>query len=170
MLAAMKRGYSSLEYKSIIRRLRCIRPKISITSDFIVGFPGESDDDFEDTVNLIKKIGFDASFSFIYSPRPGTPAAQFPDDISRERKQKRLMRLQKMIEAQACNLSECMVGQIEKILVDGVSKNDFSDLTGRTENNRVVNFKGPSRLIGEFVDVHVLTAGARSLRGEIITH
>ena len=169
VLAAMKRGYTALEYKSIIRRLRQVRPDISLSSDFIVGFPGETDADFEQTMTLIDDVGFDASFSFIFSPRPGTPAADMPDDTSQETKLRRLMRLQRRIEEQSQAISRRMVGTRQSILVEGPSKKDPAQLAGRTENNRVVNFAGPARLVGRFVDVTVTAALPHSLRGEAAT-
>ena len=168
VLTAMKRGYSALEYKSIVRRLRKTRPGISISSDFIVGFPGETDADFEATLKLIEDIGFDSSFSFIYSPRPGTPAAGLPDATPHAIKLARLHRLQALIEAQAQTISHAMVGTTQRILVEGASRKDARELTGRTDNNRPVNFAGNSRLRGQFVDVTITAALTRSLRGEIV--
>jgi tRNA-2-methylthio-N6-dimethylallyladenosine synthase len=168
VLAAMKRGYTSLEYKSIVRRLRAKRPDISITSDFIVGFPGETDADFEATMRLIEEVGFDASFSFIYSRRPGTPAAELTDDTPYEIKLARLQRLQAKIETQAQTISRHMVGTRQRVLVDGAARKDASELSGRTDNNRVVNFRGPARLIGQFAEVAVTAALPHSLRGETV--
>lgn len=168
ILAAMKRGYTALEYKSKLRRLRKVRPDISISSDFIVGFPGETEADFEDTMNLIYEIGFDNSFSFIYSPRPGTPAAQLPDDVSMDVKKQRLAVLQNRILLNTHRISESMVGTEQTILVIGPSRKDKSKLSGRTENNRVVNFEGPSELIGQMVTVKITEAMPNSLRGEIV--
>ncbi|HEV2007969.1 MAG TPA: TRAM domain-containing protein, partial [Burkholderiales bacterium] len=168
VLAAMKRGYSTLEYKSIIRRLRKVRPGISISSDFIVGFPGETEVDFEATLKLIADIGFDSSFSFIYSPRPGTPAAELPDATPHAIKLARLHRLQALIEAHAQTISHAMVGTTQRVLVEGASRKDTRELTGRTENNRPVNFAGDARLHGQFVDVTITAALTRSLRGEIV--
>jgi len=168
ILAAMKRGYTSLEFKSKIRRLRKVRPNISISSDFIIGFPGETETDFEDTMNLIHDVGFDNSFSFIYSARPGTPAAQFPDTVPVEVKKQRLHILQQRILLNAKKISEEMVGRIETILVTGPSKKDPLVLSGRTENNRVVNFKGTSDLVGQLVPVVITEALPNSLRGEVI--
>ncbi len=168
ILAMMKRGYTALEYKAIIRRLRETRPDMSVTSDFIVGFPGESDADFEATMRLIDDIGFDTSFSFLYSPRPGTPAAEFADDTPLAIKQERLQRLQARIKELAASISRNMVGTRQRVLVDGVSKRNAGDLAGRTDNNRVVNFSGPRRLIGQFVDVTVTSAQPNSLRGEAL--
>ena len=169
VLAAMKRGYTVLEYKSIVRKLRAARPDISLSTDFIVGFPGETEADFEATLKLIEEVGFDASFSFIYSPRPGTPAAELADDTPQDVKARRLKRLQKRIEAQAQAISAAMVGTVQRILVEGVSKKDASELAGRTDNNRIVNFAGQPRLAGRFVDVLITAALPHSLRGEIVT-
>ncbi len=166
VLAAMKRGYSVLEYKSIVRRLRKARPDISITSDFIVGFPGETADDFAATLKLIEEVGFDASFSFVYSPRPGTPAAAFPDDTPHEVKLARLRELQTLLKTQAQTISAGMAGTSQRILVEGVSKKDPRELAGRTDNNRVVNFIGQPRLIGQFIDVTITAALAHTLRGK----
>jgi len=168
ILAAMKRGYTVLEYKSIVRRLRAARPDISISSDFIVGFPGETEADFEATMKLIEEVGFDASFSFCYSARPGTPASDLADDTPQEVKLKRLARLQKVNEAQAFSISEKMVGTPQRVLVEGRSRRDENELAGRTDNNRVVNFAGQARLIGRFVDVRITAALPHSLRGEIV--
>lgn len=169
ILAAMKRGYTGLEYKSIIRKLRAARPDIALSSDFIVGFPGETDDDFEKTMKLIDEVGFDTSFSFIYSPRPGTPAVEMEDSVSAEIKSARLSRLQKRIEEQAQVISQAMVGTVQRVLVEGTSKKDAQELAGRTDNNRVVNFVGQQRLINQFVDVTITAALPHSLRGEIVT-
>jgi tRNA-2-methylthio-N6-dimethylallyladenosine synthase len=168
VLAAMKRGYTVLEYKSIIRRLRERRPGISISSDFIVGFPGETDGDFALTMKLIDDIGFDSSFSFIYSRRPGTPAAELADDTPHDVKLERLQRLQARIEQQAQAISRSMIGTLQRVLVDGRAKRNPDELAGRTDNNRVVNFRGAPRLVGEFVDVTVTAALPHSLRGEIV--
>jgi len=167
VLAAMKRGYTVLEYKAIVRRVRAACPAISISSDFIVGFPGESDADFEATMKLIEEIGFDASFSFIYSRRPGTPAAALPDDTPLEVKRARLQRLQARIEQQAQAISRGMVGTVQRVLVEGAARKDAAELCGRTGNNRVVNFPGSRALIGRLVDVMVTTALPHSLRGEL---
>ena len=167
VLAAMKRGYSVLEYKSIIRRLRAIRPEISLSSDFIVGFPGETEDDFEATMKLIEDINFDDSFSFIYSARPGTPAADFPDDTPHAVKLERLQRLQAQINQQSRKISQRMVGSQQRILVEGVSKKNADEIFGRTDNNRVVNFAGKKELIGRFINVHITDALPHSLRGEM---
>jgi len=168
ILAMMKRGHTILEYKSKIRRLKKIRPDLYMSSDFIIGFPGETDADFEATMNLIQEIGFDLSFSFIYSPRPGTPASDLVDDISLETKKQRLKILQQRLSQQAQQISRRMVGTKQRLLVEGPSKRDLMELTGRTENNRVVNFVGGSELIGEFTDVIITEALANSMRGEIV--
>jgi tRNA-2-methylthio-N6-dimethylallyladenosine synthase len=169
VLAAMKRGYTVLEYRSIVRRLRAARPDISISSDFIVGFPGETDADFEATMKLIEDVGFDASFSFIYSRRPGTPAAELPDATPHEVKLARLQRLQARIEGQAQTLSRAMVGTRQRVLVEGSARKDASELSGRTANNRVVNFPGPRELVGRFAEVTIAAALSHSLRGELAT-
>ena len=172
VLAAMKRGYTTLEYKSVVRKLRAARPDISLSTDFIVGFPGESDADFEKTMKLIDEIGFDASFSFVYSPRPGTPALELADDTPAEVKSARLSRLQKRIDELAHGVSQAMVGSVQRVLVEGRSKKDANELAGRTDNNRIVNFPGGSansaRLIDHFVDVRITSALPHSLRGEIV--
>ena len=167
VLAAMKRGYSVLEYKSIVRRLRKVRPGISISSDFIVGFPGETAADFEATLKLVDDIGFDASFSFVYSPRPGTPAAELPDATPHEVKLERLQRLQALIEHQAQAISSAMVGSEQRVLVTGASRKNARELAGRTDNNRVVNFEGDPALAGRFIDINITAALPHSLRGEI---
>ncbi len=169
VLAAMKRGYTTLEYKAIIRRLRAARPDICISSDFIVGFPGESERDFEQTMKLVEDVGFDASFSFLYSARPGTPAADMYDDTPHEVKLARLQRLQAVLEANGRAVNDAMVGTTQRVLVEGHAKKDASELAGRTDNNRMVNFAGQPRLIGEFVDVHIESALPHSLRGRIAT-
>jgi tRNA-2-methylthio-N6-dimethylallyladenosine synthase len=171
ILSAMKRGYTSLEYKSIIRRLREVRPNIAISSDFIVGFPGETDADFEAMMKLIDDIGYDNSFSFIFSPRPGTPAANLEDDTPYEIKLKRLQRLQAVIVENTKRYSQEMVGTVQRILVEGPSKKDPNEFQGRSENNRVVNFDGGpngARLVGQMIDVTITHTYAYSLRGEII--
>lgn len=168
VLALMKRGHTVLEYKSKIRRLRQIRPFISVSSDFIVGFPGETEADFEATLALIDELGFDQSYSFLYSPRPGTPAAALPDDVPLEVKKQRLARLQARIDAMAKQISADMVGSVQRILVDRPARKDPRQLAGRTENNRVVNFPGPQRLLGHFVDVRITEALPNSLRGEFL--
>ncbi len=166
ILAAMKRGHTALEYKSRIRRLRRLRPDISISSDFIIGFPGETEKDFADTMKLIEDIGFDTSFSFIYSPRPGTPAAELPDDTPEAVKKQRLKILQGRIEQHAMAISRGMVGNIERVLVTGISRKDPGQLQGRTENNRVVNFRSADHgLIGDFADIEITEALPHSLRG-----
>ncbi len=169
VLAAMKRNYTAMEYRSIIRRLRAARPGISISSDFIVGFPGESERDFEDTMRLVEDVRFDGSFSFIYSPRPGTPAASLPDDTPHALKLERLQRLQKRLQELSEEYSRAMVDTRQRVLVEGVSRKDAAELAGRTDNNRVVNFAGHSRLIGEFVDVDITFAYPHSLRGRAVT-
>ena len=168
VLAAMKRGYTVLEYKSIVRRLRAARPGISISSDFIVGFPGETGTDFEATVKLVDEVGFDDSFSFLYSPRPGTPAAELPDDTPQETKLERLARLQAAIAANARAMSEGMVGTRQRVLVEGPAKKNPRELCGRTANNRVVNFAGDARLRGTFVELEITAALAHTLRGALV--
>ncbi|MFY8349760.1 tRNA (N6-isopentenyl adenosine(37)-C2)-methylthiotransferase MiaB [Pseudoalteromonas sp. SSM20] len=168
ILALMKRGHTALEYKSTIRKLRKIRPNLSMSSDFIIGFPGESNADFEATMNLINDIGFDMSFSFIYSARPGTPAADLPDDVPESEKKERLYILQNRITQMAQDISRKMFGTEQRILVEGPSKKNPMELRGRTENNRVVNFEGPHSVIGQFVDVKITEALPNSLRGELI--
>ncbi|HYL91151.1 MAG TPA: tRNA (N6-isopentenyl adenosine(37)-C2)-methylthiotransferase MiaB [Burkholderiales bacterium] len=165
VLAAMKRGYTSLEYRSIARRLKKARPDLSLTSDFIVGFPGETEADFQATLGLAADMDFDGSFSFIYSPRPGTPAAELPDEVSRAEKSRRLQELQNQLEMQARRISESMVGSVQRILVDGVSRKDQGEMQGRTGNNRVVNFPGWAEGL---VDVRVTAALPHSLRGELV--
>jgi tRNA-2-methylthio-N6-dimethylallyladenosine synthase len=168
VLAAMKRGYTALEYRSIVRRLRQARPQISLSSDFIVGFPGETEADFEATLKLAREADFDASFSFLYSPRPGTPAAELPDETSQEEKSERLRRLQRQLDSQARTISERMVGSIQRVLVEGRSKKSQAELCARTGNNRVVNFPGAPRLNHSFVDVRITAALPHSLRGELV--
>ncbi|GAB6039516.1 tRNA (N6-isopentenyl adenosine(37)-C2)-methylthiotransferase MiaB [Endothiovibrio diazotrophicus] len=170
VLAMMKRGHTALEYKAKIRKLRAARPGISISSDFIVGFPGETDEDFAATMRLIEEIGFDHSFSFIYSARPGTPAADYPDDLPSEVKSQRLNVLQARINQQAFAISEAMVGSTQRVLVTRPAKKDPNQLAGRTENNRVVNFDGPRELLGQFAEVRITEALPNSLRGELIHH
>jgi tRNA-2-methylthio-N6-dimethylallyladenosine synthase len=167
VLAAMKRNYTAMEYRSIIRRLRAARPDISISSDFIVGFPGETDADFEQTMKLVDDVRFDGSFSFIYSARPGTPAANLADPTPHAVKLERLQRLQKRLQEIALEYSQRMVGTRQRVLVEGVSKKDGAELAGRSENNRVVNFAGPSRLVGHFVDLEITEAMPHSLRGRV---
>ncbi|MBP9217245.1 MAG: tRNA (N6-isopentenyl adenosine(37)-C2)-methylthiotransferase MiaB [Sterolibacterium sp.] len=171
ILAAMKRGYTALEYKSIVRKLRVARPDISLTSDFIVGFPGETEADFAATLKLIEEVGFDGSYSFLYSPRPGTPAAELVDTTPQAVKAARLQQLQTLIDQQAAAISQAMVGSIQRVLVEGRAKKDASELAARTDNNRVVNFPAPGvaeRLIGQFVEVRISEARAHSLRGELL--
>ncbi len=168
ILTSMKRGHTVLEYKSKMRRLKKIRPDMSFSSDFIVGFPGETADDFEKTMNLIHDIDFDHSFSFIYSPRPGTPAAELPDDTPMATKKERLAILQQRLNLQAARISQAMVGSTQRILVEGPSKKDANELRGRTENNRVVNFAGEENMIGQFVEVEITEARPNSLRGEYL--
>ncbi|MCP5266572.1 MAG: tRNA (N6-isopentenyl adenosine(37)-C2)-methylthiotransferase MiaB [Burkholderiaceae bacterium] len=169
VLSAMKRNYTALEYKSIVRRLREARPDISLSSDFIVGFPGETDEDFEQTMKLIRDVGFDTSFSFVYSARPGTPAASLVDDTPAAVKSERLRRLQSAIEEHAAGISQAMVGTVQRVLVEGPSRKDPNEMSGRTENNRVVNFPAPARLGGTLVDVRIMQALPHSLRGEVVT-
>jgi tRNA-2-methylthio-N6-dimethylallyladenosine synthase len=168
ILAAMKRGYTALEYKSIVRRLRAVRPDICITSDFIVGFPGETEQDFAATLKLIEDVGFDNSFSFLYSPRPGTPAAELLDGTPLAVKEARLQVLQACLTKQEHDVAHAMLGTVQRVLIEGVSKKDSAELAGRTDNNRIVNFAGQSRLIGQFVDVRVTQVVRHTLRGELI--
>lgn len=168
ILAAMKRDYTTLEFKSKIRKLKKVRPDISVSSDFIVGFPGETDKDFEDTMNLIHDIQFDQSFSFIFSPRPGTPAANLKDDVPMEVKKQRLKVLQDRLKIQAQRISQSMVGTTQRILVTGPSKKNPNECQGRTENNRVVNFEGSKELINQFITVTITDALPNSLRGEMV--
>ncbi|GGP22168.1 tRNA (N6-isopentenyl adenosine(37)-C2)-methylthiotransferase MiaB [Silvimonas iriomotensis] len=169
VLVNMKRGYTTLEYKSLIRKLREARPDICLSSDFIVGFPGETEDDFEKTMKLIDDVGFDASFSFIYSRRPGTPAADLADDVPEDVKTKRLLRLQARIQELADDVNRNMVGTVQRVLVEGISRKDSKQLAGRTDNNRIVNFDGHPRLVNSFVNVRVTAALPHSLKGEIVT-
>lgn len=168
VLTMMKRNHTALEYKSIIRKLRKVRPNIQISSDFIVGFPGETDQDFEDTMNLIAQVNFDMSFSFIYSARPGTPAADMPDDVTEDEKKQRLYLLQQRINNQAAQYSRAMLGTEQRVLVEGPSKKDIMELTGRTETNRIVNFKGTPDMIGKFVDIKITDVWTNSLRGDVV--
>jgi tRNA-2-methylthio-N6-dimethylallyladenosine synthase len=168
VLSLMKRGHTVLEYKQKIRRLREKRPGISLSSDFIVGFPGETERDFQDTLDLIRELDFDQSFSFIYSARPGTPAASLPDELPLEAKKERLARLQKLVNTQAARISAAMVGTTQRVLVEGISKKNPRQLAGRTENNRVLNFDGHSDLVGQFADVVVTEALSHSLRGRVL--
>jgi tRNA-2-methylthio-N6-dimethylallyladenosine synthase len=171
ILMAMKRGYTAMEYKSTIRKLRAIRPDISMSSDFIVGFPGETEDDFNKMMKLIEDIGFDSSFSFIFSPRPGTPAANLADDTPHEVKLKRLQHLQATIEANVRRISASREGTVQRILVEGPSRKNAAELMGRTECNRIVNFDGGpngARLVGRMIDVRITQALPHSLRGEVL--
>ncbi|MBY0577109.1 MAG: tRNA (N6-isopentenyl adenosine(37)-C2)-methylthiotransferase MiaB [Gallionellaceae bacterium] len=168
ILAAMKRGHTVLEYKSIIRRVRAARPDICITSDFIVGFPGETGQDFEATMKLIDDIGFDNSFSYLYSPRPGTPAAELHDDTPQEVKAARLKRLQDRIMEQENAVAQAMLGTTQRVLVEGVSKKDASELAGRTDNNRIVNFPGSPGMTGSFAEVKITQVVRHTLRGELL--
>ncbi|KOE63443.1 tRNA (N6-isopentenyl adenosine(37)-C2)-methylthiotransferase MiaB [Aggregatibacter actinomycetemcomitans] len=168
VLNMMKRGHTAIEYKSIIRKLKAVRPHIQVSSDFIVGFPGETNEDFEQTMNLIVQVNFDMSFSFIYSARPGTPAADYPDDVSEEEKKQRLYLLQQRINNQAAQFSRAMLGSEQRVLVEGPSKKDIMELTGRTETNRIVNFQGTPDMIGKFVDIKITDVFTNSLRGEVV--
>ena len=168
ILTMMKRAHTALEYKSIIRKLRQARPNIQISSDFIIGFPGETQQDFEQTMKLVADIRFDTSYSFIYSSRPGTPAADLPDDVSDEEKKQRLHILQQRIIQQAMEISREMVGSVQRILVEAPSRKNAMELAGRTENNRVVNFEGTPDMIGKFVDVEIVDVYASSLRGILL--
>jgi len=169
ILMAMKRGYSAMEYKSTVRKLRAIRPDMAMSSDFIVGFPGETEDDFNKMMKLIDDVGFDNSFSFIFSPRPGTPAANLPDDTPHEVKLRRLQHLQSTINDSIKRISESRLDTVQRILVEGASKRDAAELMGRTECNRVVNFGGQPRLIGQMVDVRITETRTFTLRGEVVT-
>ncbi len=168
ILTLMKRAHTALEYKAIIRKLRAARPDIEISSDFIIGFPGETQQDFEQTMKLIAEINFDVSFSFVYSARPGTPAADLPDDVSEEEKKQRLWILQDRINQQAQAISRRMVGTVQRILVEGISRKNVMEVSGRTENNRVVNFEGSPEMIGRFVDVEIVDVYTNSLRGKLV--
>ncbi len=167
ILAAMKRGHTAWDYRQKIRRLREARPDVTVSSDFIVGFPGETEEDFQRTLDLIDAVGFDQSFSFVYSRRPGTPAAELPDDVPAGVKLERLHRLQARIDAQAAQIGARMVGTVQRVLVDRPARKDPRQLAGRTENNRVVNFDGPASLIGQFAEVLVTEALPNSLRGRL---
>ena len=169
VLALMKRGHTVLEYKAKLRKLRKIRPDISVSSDFIVGFPGETRADFQATLDLIAEVGFDQSYSFIYSKRPGTPAASYPDEVSPEEKKQRLQLLQARLNQQARALSQAMVGTTQPVLAQGPSRKDPAELAGRAENNRVVNFAAPRTLIGAMVNVKITQALPNSLRGELVS-
>jgi len=168
ILMAMKRGYTAMEYKSTVRKLRAVRPGISMSSDFIVGFPGETEADFGQMMKLIEDVGFDDSFSFVFSPRPGTPAAALHDDTPHDAKLKRLYRLQSLVTDQARRISESRLGTVQRVLVEGPSRKDASELSGRTECNRMVSFSGPARLIGQMIDVTITQVNAHSLRGEVL--
>ncbi|WP_159916639.1 tRNA (N6-isopentenyl adenosine(37)-C2)-methylthiotransferase MiaB [Pantoea sp. 18069] len=168
ILMAMKRGYTAMEYKSTVRKLRAIRPDLAMSSDFIVGFPGETEEDFQKMMKLIADVRFDNSFSFIFSPRPGTPAANLHDDTPHEVKLRRLQELQAVINRNIKDISEERVGTVQRLLVEGISKRDGSELMGRTECNRVVNFAGQERLIGQMIDVTITEAKAYTLRGEVL--
>jgi len=167
VLAAMKRGYTTLEFKSIVRRLRAARPGLSLSSDFIVGFPGETHEDFLKTLGLIEDVGFDGAFSFIYSRRPGTPAADLEDDTDQATKLQRLQDLQAVINAQSAQICQAMQGSVQRVLVEKPSRRDPNELMGRTENNRIVNFPGQARLIGQMVDVTLVAAHSNSFRGQL---
>jgi tRNA-2-methylthio-N6-dimethylallyladenosine synthase len=170
ILAAMKRGYTALEYKSVVRKLRAARPDISITSDFIIGFPGETDADFEATMKLVDDVGFDASFSYIFSARPGTPAAEMADDTPYATKLERLHRVQTRIGELERKVSDAMGGGVQRVLVENISRKDAHELAGRTENNRVVNFPGSPGMLGRYVDVRILSGTMHTLRGELVTY
>ncbi len=170
ILMAMKRGYTAMEYKSTVKKLRAIRPDLAMSSDFIVGFPGETEDDFAKMMKLIDDVGFDNSFSFVFSPRPGTPAANLHDETPGDVKLRRLHQLQAVINGNIKTISEQRVGTVQRILVEGASKRDADELMGRTECNRVVNFAGQSRLVGQMVDVTITEAKAYTLRGEVLVH
>ncbi|MDF2462877.1 MAG: modification enzyme MiaB family, partial [Ramlibacter sp.] len=167
ILMAMKRGYTAMEYKSTVRKLRAIRPEMALSSDFIIGFPGETDDDFAKLMKLIDDVGYDNSFSFIFSPRPGTPAATLHDESPHAVKLKRLQQVQAVIEGNMRRISESRVGTVQRILVEGPSRKDASELAGRTDCNRMVNFKGSKRLVGQMIDVTITEANSHSLRGEV---
>jgi tRNA-2-methylthio-N6-dimethylallyladenosine synthase len=168
ILAEMKRGHQREDYLEIMRKIKAVRPGISLSSDFIIGFPGETEQDFEDTMALIEEVGYDFSYSFIFSPRPGTPAANFPDDVSIEVKEQRLKRLQTRLNEMTMAISEAMIGTVQTVLVEGISRKNPLHLTGRTENNRAVNFAGHPRLTGQFVDVLIAEALPNSLRGRAV--
>jgi tRNA-2-methylthio-N6-dimethylallyladenosine synthase len=168
ILAAMKRGYTAMEYKSTVRKLRAIRPELALSSDFIVGFPGETDEDFAKLMKLIEDVGYDNSFSFIFSPRPGTPAANLRDETPQAVKLARLHRVQAAIDDSMRRISESRVGTVQRVLVEGASRKDASELAGRTDCNRMVNFKGPARLVGHMVDVRITGTNTHSLRGEAV--
>jgi tRNA-2-methylthio-N6-dimethylallyladenosine synthase len=167
ILMAMKRGYTAMEYRSTIRKLRAVRPQLSLSTDFIVGFPGETEEDFGKLMKLAQDVGYDASFSFIFSPRPGTPAAALHDDTPHEVKLRRLQALQAALEANVRRISDSRVGTLQRILVEGASRKDKAELMGRTECNRIVNFAGPQRLVGQMADVTITQALPHSLRGQV---
>lgn len=168
VLAMMKRNHMAIEYKSTIRKIRKLRPNLSLSGDFIIGFPGETCDDFKETLALVKELKYDRSFSFIYSERPGTPAAGFPDDEPMEKKKRRLYVLQETLNTETKEISESMVGTVQRVLVERLSRHSFTEIAGRTENNRVVNFEGSPELIGQFVDVEIIEAYANSLKGMLV--
>ena len=170
ILMAMKRGYTAMEFKSTVRKLRAVRPAMSLSSDFIVGFPGESDADFEQTMRLIDEVGFDDSYSFLFSPRPGTPASNLHDETAPAVKLRRLHRLQQRIQEGAKRISESRVGTVQPVLVEGPSRKDAQELRGRTPCNRTVNFQGAARLIGQIIDVRITAAQAHTLRGDVLQH
>jgi tRNA-2-methylthio-N6-dimethylallyladenosine synthase len=167
ILMAMKRGYTALEFKSLVRKLRAVRPDMDMSSDFIIGFPGETEEDFQKTLNLVTHVGFDQSFSFVYSRRPGTPAADLADDTPQAEKLERLQRLQAVINGQSAAISQRMVGSSQRVLVEGPSRKDPAELMGRTENNRIVNFPAPAHLVGQMVNVIITNAMSNSLRGTV---
>ena len=169
VLAMMKRNHMAIEYKSTIRKIRAIRPHLSLSGDFIIGFPGETCDDFKETLKLVEEMNYDRSFSFIYSARPGTPAAAYPDDEPMEKKKRRLYVLQEQLNKQTQAISESMIGSVQSVLVERLSRNKFNEVAGRTENNRVVNFEGSPELIGQFVEVKITEAFTNSLRGELVS-
>ena len=169
ILEAMKRRYKASDYLKIVEKLRKVRPGLSMSSDFIIGFPGETDKDFEDTLNLIEAVGYDLSYSFIYSPRPGTPASDLADDVPMEVKKERLAKLQARITKMASGIGKSMLGTTQSVLVDGVARKGNNQISGRTENNRVVNFDGPQQLIGQFAEVVITESLPNSLRGRIST-
>ncbi len=168
ILAEMKRGHSRQEYVDIIDKLKAVRPNISLSSDFIIGFPGETEAEFESTLSLISELGFDHSYSFVYSARPGTPASEIEDNVSEEVKKERLSKLQKLVAEQTAEISQTMVGTVQPVLVEGIAKKDQQQLTGRTENNRVVNFTAHPKLVGQFVEVLITEALPNSLRGRLV--
>lgn len=168
ILALMKRNHMAIEYKSIIRKIRKIRPELSLSGDFIIGFPGETCDDFKETLALVKELQYDRSFSFIYSQRPGTPAASLPDDVEPHMKKRRLQAMQDLLNDLTQDISDTMIGTTQRILVERLSRNNFNEMAGRTENNRVVNFDGSPELIGQFVDVEITGAGVNSLKGVLV--